>query len=67
MYDFHEGQPQHVINKIKLTYEWRREALITLRLMGVTADSLFPGLDGIGDATTLHVEGSVPSLGELLR
>jgi hypothetical protein len=66
MYDFYNGLPWHVIHKIKLPQEWRREALRTLRLMGITADSLFPGLDGIGDATTLHIEGLVPSLGEIL-
>jgi hypothetical protein len=42
--------------KVRLRPEWRKEALWALSKMGITADSLFPGLDGLGRATVLHLE-----------
>ncbi len=42
--------------KIRLQSAWRKEALWTLAKMGITAASIFPGLDGLGRATSLHLE-----------
>lgn len=52
--------------KIRLRSEWRREALATLAKMGVTAASLFPGMDGLGRATILHLEYATLSLRDML-
>ena len=52
----HRGyEPSQLIKRIQLPHEWQPEALESLAGMGVTAEALFPGLDGIGDATALHV------------
>jgi hypothetical protein len=42
--------------KVRLPFAWRQEALMSLRRMGITAESLFPGLDGIGAATSMHLQ-----------
>jgi hypothetical protein len=39
--------------KILLPVAWRAEALVTLRRMGITENSLFPTLDGLGRETRL--------------
>jgi hypothetical protein len=44
-----------LIKKIRLRREWRDEALATLALFNVSADTLFPGLDGAGRATEVFV------------
>jgi hypothetical protein len=44
-----------LVRKIRLRKEWRDEALATLALFNVSADTLFPGLDGVGRATEVFV------------
>ena len=44
-----------LIRKIRLRKEWRDEVLATLALFNVSADTLFPGLDGVGRATEVFV------------
>lgn len=44
-----------LVRKIRLRKEWRDEALSTLALFNVSADTLFPGLDGAGRATEVFV------------
>ena len=58
--------PGQLLTKIRLRSPWRGEALKALEKMGLTAGSLFPGLDGLGRATSLHVEAGLPALRELL-
>lgn len=47
--------PSQLLKKIRLRHEWRHQALQSLELMGITASSLFPGLDGIGRAASAHL------------
>lgn len=52
------GRSAHVVGwpilkRITLPNEWRRDVLRALRDMGVTAASLFPGLDGLGRAARM--------------
>ena len=56
--------PEQLITKICLRSEWRSPALQALAKMGLTAASLFPGLDGLGRATSLHLESDRPVLRE---
>ena len=44
-----------LVKKIRLRREWRAEALATLALFNISADTLFPGLDGVGRATEVFV------------
>jgi hypothetical protein len=48
--------PGQLLTKIRLRSEWRTEAHTALEKMGLTSASLFPGLDGLGRATSLHLE-----------
>lgn len=48
-------EPSQLLRKIRLRKEWRERALDTLRQMGISASTLFPGLDGIGRATSGHL------------
>jgi hypothetical protein len=58
--------PEQLITKIRLRSEWRPHALQALAKMGLTAASLFPGLDGLGRATSLHLEADRPGLRDVL-
>lgn len=58
--------PGQLLTKIRLRAEWRAEALVTLGAMGLTASSIFPGLDGIGRATSLHVESGQLGLRDVI-
>jgi hypothetical protein len=42
-----------IVSKIILPNEWRLDVLGALRLMGITAATLFPGLDGLGRAARI--------------
>jgi hypothetical protein len=53
--------PGRIIKKVELPYEWRHEALATLERMNITADSLFPGLDGVGRATEMYLRRMPPN------
>jgi hypothetical protein len=58
--------PGQLLTKIRLRSQWRGEALKALDKMGLTAASLFPGLDGLGRATSLHVEAGLSALRDVL-
>ena len=58
--------PGQLLTKLRLRSEWRSEALKALDKMGLTAASLFPGLDGLGRATSLHVESGLLALRDVL-
>jgi FRG domain len=58
--------PGQLLTKIRMRSEWRNEALEALAKMGLTAASLFPGLDGLGRATSLHVETGRLALRDVL-
>lgn len=49
-----------LVRKIRLRKEWRDEALATLDSFNVSADTLFPGLDGVGRATEVFVGREKP-------
>lgn len=51
--------PQDYIIKIRLRHEWRNEAMQSLTEMGITADNLFPGLDGVGRSTELFIRNQM--------
>jgi hypothetical protein len=53
---FSSLQPGALIKKVILPLSWKLEAIESLRLMGISAASLFPGLEGIGLATALDLE-----------
>jgi hypothetical protein len=44
-----------VLKRIKLPSGWRREVLESLRLMNISAESIFPGLDGLGQDVALSL------------
>jgi hypothetical protein len=48
--------PGQLLTKIRLRQEWRVSAVQALTKMGITAASLFPGLDGLGRAASGHLE-----------
>lgn len=43
------------VERITLPDDWRIEVLTHLRSMGITASTLFPGLDGVGRASAMAV------------
>jgi hypothetical protein len=45
------AEPYQLIKRVKLPSSWRNQALWTLRRMGITEDTMFPGIDGAGRAT----------------
>ena len=58
--------PGQLLTKIRLRSEWRNAALRALGKMGLTSASLFPGLDGLGRATSSHVESGHLGLRDVL-
>ena len=58
--------PGQLLTKIRLRQGWRATALQTLTKMGITAASLFPGLDGLGRAATGHLESGRLGLRDVL-
>jgi hypothetical protein len=59
-------RPAQVIRKFRLHRSMRREALESLQQMGITPAGLFPGLDGVGAATLLHMESGPTGVQDLL-
>jgi hypothetical protein len=56
-----------MLKKIRLPYIWRVQALKSLAMMNIAADTLFPGLDGAGRATELFIQlGSPVSMRQYL-
>jgi hypothetical protein len=60
------SKQRHFLIKFRIPATWRREILRSLSRMGITAGSLFPGLDGVGEATTLHLDTSGTTLRDQL-
>ncbi len=44
-------EPYQLIKKVRLPAAWREPALRSLSRMGITEDTMFPGVDGVGRAT----------------
>lgn len=60
--------PENAIRKIRLPYEWRAQALRSLAKANITADTLLPGLDGVGRTTEIYMQVLAPqSLAMLLE
>ncbi|HEY9825141.1 MAG TPA: FRG domain-containing protein [Stenomitos sp.] len=62
-----EKVPKELLNppkvkKISLPNRWRKQALESLAKMNITADTLFPGLDGLGRTTEIHMQLYIPPL-----
>lgn len=61
--------PGHYLRKIRLPNAWRSEVLFALNKMNITAETLFPGLDGCGRATRvnlgLHSSSSMQRFSEM--
>lgn len=49
------SEPDQLIKRVRLPRAWREQALRTLRRMGITEDTMFPGIDGAGRATADHL------------
>lgn len=47
--------PGYHLRKIRLPCSWRSEVLFALNKMNITAETLFPGLDGCGRATRVNL------------
>lgn len=56
-----------VVLRIDLNSSWREEALTSLAAMGLGADTLFPGMDGIGQATQVQLNVGAPTVRDVLR
>jgi hypothetical protein len=48
-------EPYQLIKKIRLPRAWREPALRSLSRMGITEDTIFPGVDGVGRSTANQV------------
>lgn len=60
-------EPHQLIKRIRMPRAWRADALRTLRQMGISEETLFPGLDGVGRASRMHVEGHELGLSDALN
>ena len=60
-------EPYQLIKRIKLPRCWRDDALRSLRRMGITDDTMFPGTDGAGRATARQVLAGELSLRDTLN
>jgi hypothetical protein len=62
-----QSPPGAIIYKIRLPEDWRQEVIRNLYKMGITPASLFPGVDGVGQATRLRIQtGDIITLLDLL-
>ncbi|MFN8133114.1 MAG: FRG domain-containing protein [Solirubrobacteraceae bacterium] len=61
------AEPYQLIKRVRLPYAWRGDALRTLRQMGIAEETLFPGLDGAGRATRMHIEARSLGLRDALQ
>jgi FRG domain len=60
-------EPYQLIKRIPLPRAWRDDALRSLRRMGITDDTMFPGTDGAGRATARQVIAEELSLRDTLN
>jgi hypothetical protein len=56
-----------VVKRIDLAPSWREEAFTSLAAMGIGAETLFPGMDGIGKATQVQMKVGHPTARDVLR
>ena len=49
------NEPYQLIKRIRLPASWRVSALRSLSRMGITEDTMFPGVDGVGRATAVQL------------
>jgi hypothetical protein len=61
------SEPHELIKRVRLPYAWRDQALRTLRRMGITEDTMFPGIDGAGRATANQLLAGDISLRDFLN
>ncbi len=61
------NEPNQLIKRVKLPYVWREQALGTLRRMGITEDTMFPGVDGAGRATKHQIAAGELALRDILN
>lgn len=61
------NKPYQLIKRVKLPYAWRKQALSTLRRMGITEDTMFPGVDGAGRATKHQIIAGELALRDILN
>lgn len=60
-------EPYQLIKRIPLPRAWRDDALRSLRRMGITDDTMFPGTDGAGRATARQIVAEELSLRDTLN
>jgi hypothetical protein len=60
-------EPYQLIKRIRLPYGWRERALRTLARMGITEDTMFPGVDGAGRATANQIAARELALRDALN
>ncbi|MGO9902968.1 MAG: FRG domain-containing protein [Solirubrobacteraceae bacterium] len=60
-------EPYQLIKKIRLPRHWRDSVLHTLARMGITEDTMFPGLDGVGRATANQIAAGELALRDVLN
>jgi hypothetical protein len=61
------SEPYQLIKRIRLPYRWRRKALASLARMGITEDTMFPGVDGAGRATGNQIAAGELALRDALN
>jgi hypothetical protein len=60
-------EPYQLIRRVRLPHEWREQALHSLRRMGITEDTMFPGVDGTGRATKHQIVAGELALRDMLN
>ncbi len=61
------SEPHQLIKRVKLPRAWREQALHSLRRMGITEDTVFPGVDGAGRATKQQIAAGELALRDILN
>jgi hypothetical protein len=60
-------EPYQLIKRVRLSRAWREQALRTLKQMGITEDTMFPGVDGAGRATAHQIAAGDLLLRDILN
>ena len=61
------GEPYQLIKRVRLPHSWREQALRTLKRMGITEDTMFPGLDGASRASGHQIAAGELALRDVLN
>jgi hypothetical protein len=61
------SEPYQLIKRIRLPAGWRAHALRSLNRMGITEDTMFPGVDGAGRATANQIRARELALRDALN